>query len=150
MNPVYTLRSHTNELRLYENHLEGEFIGNEVVSSMGSRFFCLMYSEVDSVVITESPESQMKILEINYAGKPKLEKKHLHPSNMLFRQVRNESLQNCIKVKTLIEYLAHNQYDEKIVQEILGNRNLVNEIPQRGSGTEKEKQSKSFSFYGLL
>ena len=115
--PFFTLKSFTNELRLYDDHLEGEFFGKDLVGAFGNRFYSLRYPEVESVFIRETPDGQVKILEINFDGKPEFEKKHLHPSNLFFRKSRKEDVQKCQRVKELIDYLRKNPFEpEKAVQ----------------------------------
>lgn len=132
MQAIYTLRSLTNELRFYESHLEGEFIDHAVVGFLGARFFCLLYSEIEAVEISETPDGQMIVLEINYKAKPTPEKKHLHPSNLFFRQQQADAFLRCQKAKALIEFLRDHPFDKELVHEILEKDSLPDEGKLQG------------------
>lgn len=130
--PFFSLKSFTNELRLYEDHLEGEFFGKDLVEAFGNRFYRLRYPEVESVLIKETPDGQVKILEINYDGKPEFEKKHLLPSNLFFRKSRKDDIEKCQRVKTLIDYLRKNPFETEMVMKILY-PGKENETPRKRS-----------------
>ena len=133
--PFFVLKSFANEVRLYEDHLEGEFFGQDLVEAFGKRFYSLKYSAVERVVITETADRQVVILEIDFDGKPEFEKKHLHPSNLFFRKSRKDKVQECLGVKALIEYLKENPFDEAKAMQVLypgkDNESKLKAIPRR-------------------
>ncbi len=150
MEPLIKLRSFTNELRLYEDHLEGEFFGEDIVAAFGNRFYSLKYQEVLSVNITESPDRYMILLEIDFAEKPEFEKKHLHPSNLFFRKSRKEEVKNCLLAKAIIDYLRQNPFDSAAINRILSpeNEEFLDQFSSEFSFLKRRKPfSANFSFF---
>jgi hypothetical protein len=150
MEPFFTLRSFTNELRMFEDHLEGEFFGVDIVAAFGKKFYSLKYSEIESVEISDTHDGLVKILEINFAGKPEFEKKHLQASNLFFRNTRRADIENCMMVKRLIEHLMENLYQFEAVEKILnpGKEGLNPGKKIKENGLDLRKNA--FSLFGLF
>lgn len=135
MEPIFSVKGVAAILRMYTDHVEGEYFGVEALG--GKKPYVAKYSNIKSIDLVEGTLWQNSYMKINYEGNQISE-----TSKMFFRTSPKKFLL-FKKAKLLIEFLIANTFNDDEIKKILSMELTQNEI-------ESSKNSKNKQWAGAI